>query len=148
MNPTHRIAAVALGIAALTACAAPEHVTTGEALEAIGELNRSGVGEEATTGVIEISTDVTIGDRLESAAEALADFWRSQADCTTVTVAGPLVTIDYGTLADSCVWNGHTYAGVNTIGIVDTTAGALEVEHTWTGFTDGDVQVDGDAQVT
>jgi hypothetical protein len=135
-------------LATLSGCTAPESVTAAEAIEAIRELNRSSLGERATTHVIDISTDVTIGDRSDAAAERLADLWDSQAECTTVTVAENLVTVDYGTLDDACVFQGQTYAGINTVGVLSTDDGALEVGHTYAGFTNGDVRVDGDAQVT
>ena len=132
----------------LSGCGAPRSVTADEALEAIRELNRSSMGERATTHVIDISTDVTLGDRIDAAAERLAEFWDSQADCTTVTVAENLMTVNYGTLDDACVFDGHTYAGVNTVGVMSTTRGALEVEHTYTDFANRDVRVNGAAEVT
>ncbi len=119
-----------------------------EALAALEEVDHSARGEQATSEVIEISTDFTIGDALASAAETIADFWRSQADCTEVSVEGATTTVDYGTLEDACTWQGKTYAGVNTVTIQSTSAGALEVVHGWSGFTDGEVTVDGGALVT
>jgi len=119
-----------------------------EALDTLEAVNQSARGEQATAEVIEVSTDFSIGEALEAYAQAIADFWQSQAPCTTVTVEGNVVTIDYGTLDDTCEWNGHTYAGVNTITVQSTTPGELEVLHGWNGFTNGDVQVDGGAKVT
>lgn len=119
-----------------------------EALDAMAQVNQSARGEQATAEVVEVSTEFTIGAALIDAAQAIGDFWDSQAPCTTVTLDGALVTIDYGTLEDDCVYNQHTYAGVNTVEVVSTTLGTLQVDHTWTGFTNGDVQVDGAAEVT
>ncbi len=119
-----------------------------EALEALEQVDQSARGEQATAEVIEVSTDFTIGEALESAAQAIADFWASQVDCTVVTVDGNDVVIDYGDLDDECVYNGHTYAGVNTITVESTAAGELEVLHDWDGFSNGEVQVDGGATVT
>ncbi|MEZ4239524.1 MAG: hypothetical protein R3F59_25875 [Myxococcota bacterium] len=119
-----------------------------EALDALDQVARSGRGEQATAEPIEISTDFTVGAALQDAAEAVADFWASQAPCTDVTLDGARVTLDYGTLDDDCRWNGHTFAGVNTIEVSSTTPGELAVEHVWDGFTNGDVTVDGDALVT
>jgi hypothetical protein len=111
-------------------------------------VNQSARGEQATSGVVEVSTDFTIGQALEDAAQAVADFWTSQAPCTEVTLAGNVLTVDYGTLDDACRFEGKTYAGVNTTTFVSTTLGSLEVLHDWDGFTDGEVQVDGGATVT
>lgn len=132
----------------LVGCTVSDEMGVLEALDALGQVNRSAEGEQATQGVIEVSTDFTIGGAIEDAATTVADFWNSQLPCTTVTVTGPEVVVDYGTLDDACVWHGRTYAGVNTSEFVSVTLGSLEVDHNWNGFTDGDVVVDGDATVT
>ncbi|MCB9688955.1 MAG: hypothetical protein H6735_28190 [Alphaproteobacteria bacterium] len=136
-----------LALLVLAACD-DEEMGVFEALAALGQVNESARGEQATSEVVEVSTDFTIGDAVIDAAQAIGDFWESQAPCTVVTTDGALVTIDYGTLDDDCVYNHHTYAGVNTVEVVDTTLGSLQVEHTWNGFSNGDVQVDGGAEVT
>jgi hypothetical protein len=129
-------------------CALSDEMGPVEALQTLSEVNRSSQGEQATQDVVEISTDFTIGEALEAAARSIADFWQSQVPCTTVTVDGATTTVDYGTLDDACVYQGRTYAGVNTVTVGSTEPGALEVDHTWTGFTNGDVTVDGAATVT
>lgn len=129
-------------------CVTPSEMTRPEALEALGEVGRSARGAQATSAVIEVSTDFTIGAALEDAAETIADWWASQAPCAQVTLAGNVLTVDYGTLDDDCAWNGRTYAGVNTLTFVSSAPGELEVLHDWSGFTDGVVAVDGGATVT
>lgn len=145
---TFPIPALALLVLPAAGCLETEDMTGLEALQALGEVNQSARGEQATADVIEISTDFTIGEALEAAAQTIAEFWESQAPCTEVTVDGPVTTIDYGTLDDDCTFNGKTFAGVNTITIGSTNPGDLEVEHGWNGFTNGDVTVDGGALVT
>src|SRR5688500_6558491 len=113
-----------------------------EALDALDQVNRSGRGDQATSEVIEVSTDFTIGGALEDAAAIIADFWESQAPCTTVTWSGATTTVDYGTLDDACAFEGRTYAGVNTITVQSTTQGEREVPHDWDTFTEGFVTVD------
>jgi hypothetical protein len=137
-----------LPLALVTGCDAAGEMSGLEALAALGSVDQSARGEQATTEVVEVSTDFTIGDALESAAQAIADFWQSQAPCTEVTLAGNVLTVDYGTLDDACSWNGRTYAGVNSLTFASTTPGELEVLHDWSGFSDGEVTVDGGATVT
>jgi len=139
-----------LGLLSLTGLVACDTtaMTNLEALEALGEANQSSRGEAATGDVIEISTDFTIGDAVAAAAERIADFWATQAPCSEVTVELGKVTVDYGTLDDACTFEGNTYAGVTEAEVVDTSLGSLEVGHTWTGFTNGEVTVDGGALVT
>ncbi len=119
-----------------------------EALEALGEVNRSSRGDQATEAVVEVSTDFTVGGALEAAASTVAEFWETQAPCTDVTLEGAVLTVDYGTLADACTFRGRTYAGVNTVEVRSTSPGSLEVLHDWSAFTDGRVTVDGGATVT
>lgn len=133
---------------ALAACTLDAPMTDLEALDALGQTLRSGQGDAVTADAIEISTDFTLGGAVEEAAQDLAAFWESQADCTTVTVAGSTLTVDYGTLGDTCVWNGKTYAGITAATITSASATDVAVDHVWTGFTDGRVTVEGDAQVT
>jgi hypothetical protein len=147
MNRTAPWLALAALTALSTGCEA-EHMTKVEALDALAQVNQSSRGEAATGEVIEVSTDVTIGDALQSAAERIAAFWESQAPCSEVTLEGAKLTVDYGTLDDACTFDGHTYAGVNTVEVVDTERGSLQVDHDWSGFTNGEVTVDGGATVT
>ncbi len=133
---------------ALSVGCAGDHVTADEAIAALDEMNRSSRGEDATSSVIEVSTDQTIGDRLEDAADTLAAFWEAQAPCTTVTIDGANLTIDYGGLDDPCTYNGSTYAGVTTIGVVGIDADTLDVEHRWDAFANADLRVDGEATVS
>ena len=134
---------IALG----TACQ-PAEMTGAEVLEALAEVGASARGEQATTEPIELSTDFTIGAALDAAADELAAFWESQEPCTDVTWSGTEVTVDYGGLDDTCTYNGNTFGGIAFIDIGSTEASGLQVDHTWTGITNGDVTVDGGATVT
>lgn len=119
-----------------------------EAADALGQSARSANGINATQAPIEVSTDFTIGGGLEQTASQLRELWSTQVPCNQVTVDGNLLTVDWGTLDDGCTWNGHSYAGVTTVAVNRTDAEDLELEHTWIGFRNEDVQVDGGALVT
>ncbi len=137
-----------LPLAALALCGACSDMTNAEVLQALEETRDSARGETATQEPIEISTEFTLGQAVEAAAQELAAFWESQEPCTDVTYSGGKLTIDYGTLDDPCTFRGHTYAGLAEVEITSAEAGAVEVTHTWTGLNNGDVQVDGGAVVT
>lgn len=119
-----------------------------EAKEAMTESFSSSKGEAATDDVIYVSTDFTIGAALADAAEELRAWWASQAPCAEVSVDGATVTVDFGDLSDACTWNGHTYAGLASVTVDSTTGGQLGVHHAWTGFSNGQVTLDGTADVT
>ena len=73
---------------------ADEPMTQTEAEQALVEAQLSQEGEALTSGVIEISTNFTIGGAIEEAAENLRSFAQSQIPCSTVTRAEGQVTID------------------------------------------------------
>lgn len=129
----------------LTACG--DTLTTTEAKEAVSRSVSSAKAEALTTEVVEITTEFTLGEAVEEAAENLRSFLESQIPCSTVTRDGAEVTLDFGTLDDACTWNGETYAGVVSVSVVSVD-GTLEVHHTWEGLTNGELTLDGEATVT
>ena len=125
-----------------------ERMTYREALEAVEQAAISGKGEALTGEIIEISTDFTLGQAAAEAAEELYLWLESQIPCSTVSLADHTVTVDFGDLADACTYNEHTYAGIWEIAIQAAEEGGVVVDHGWTGLTNGDVTLDGTAQVT
>ena len=132
---------------ALFVASCQQHLTYEEALEALEEAAMSGKGEAMTTGIIEVSTEFTMGDAVEAAAQELYDFLVSQIDCSEVSLDGTTVTVDFGTLDDACVYNGYTYAGLWAVTIERNDGDGVEVTHEWTGLTNGDLSLDGGADV-
>lgn len=137
--------AVALALP-LTGCF--ETLTWREASDAMVEAAAAGRVSTFTSGVVEMTTDFTLGQAAEDAAQELADFVQSQIPCSTVTREGTTVTMDFGELGDLCVWNGRTYAGVASVTLDSVEAGWAVVTHAWDGMTDGFVTMDGSATVT
>lgn len=130
----------------LTGCL--ETLTWREAADALDEAVASARVTGFSSGVVEITTDFTLGQAVEDAAEELRGFLESQVPCSTVTREGATVTMDFGTLDDACVWNGRTYAGVASVTLASVEAGRAEVVHEWVGMTDGLFTLDGGATVT
>ncbi len=108
----------------------------------------SAESEQLVTVSVDLSTDFTIGQGLQSAAETLADFARSQVPCSTVTVAEGRVTVDFGELDDDCVYRGETYGGVVSWSVESASADEIQVNHTWTDFHTSKVRLTGSATVT
>ncbi|MCB9665023.1 MAG: hypothetical protein H6732_12990 [Alphaproteobacteria bacterium] len=121
-------------------------VTAREAREAVVEAARSSGYQRVTDTPIELTTTVTLGDRVEAATEALADWWRSQAACAEVTVEGAAVRVDHGVLDDGCTWQGRGWQGVHTLTLTDL-GPPIALEHRWEGFGDDLTTVDGIARV-
>lgn len=140
------ILGILLPMTVLTACR--DRMTYGEALQAMSESATSAKGESMTQEIIEISTDFTIGGAVEDAAQELHDWLASQIECSEVTVDGATVTVDFGTLEDDCTYRDHTYAGLWTITVQSNRDDEVVVDHEWTDLTNGEVTLDGQAQVT
>ncbi|MCB9779755.1 MAG: hypothetical protein H6742_14415 [Alphaproteobacteria bacterium] len=131
----------------LTGCF-DQPLTWAEVQEALRQSQHTARIDAFTGQVVEISTDFTLGQAAQDAAEELRSFLESQVPCSTVTRDGLSVSMDFGTLDDQCVYNGRTYAGVTTITLVEVGEGSAVVQHDWDGMTDGEVVMDGGATVT
>lgn len=132
----------------LLAGCAQDYITVAEATEGLEEVVASTEAISLTYESIEISTSFTIGDAVEDAIVELQSFYESQVPCTTTTLEGTTLTIDYGTLADNCVYNGNTYAGVHAVTLTRNASEGVEVAHAWTDFTNGTITLNGTADVT
>ena len=124
-----------------------EPMTLEEARHALEQSVSSARVESSSSEVVEISTSFTMGAALEEAAEELHDWFVSQMPCSTVTRDGATVTVDFGTLDDACVYDGHTYSGVLTLTVDATDAAELVVTHGWQDMTNGDLTLNGGATV-
>ena len=122
--------------------------TAGEISLALEEAVESAEGEVAVAEIIEINTNFTIGDAVDEAREELRAWVESQVDCSTVTLDGSTITVDFGDLDDACVYNGHTYAGTDAITIERNDTTDVLVSHVFTNLSNGDVTVNGTASVS
>lgn len=140
----------ACGLVALNACllrADSSAMTASEAAEALDEASVSAQASELTSASVDLATHFTIGEAAAQAAQDLSNFIVSQLPCAAITVSGSKLTVDYGAKLGACVYAGHTFSGQETISITPSGAG-VEVDHTWTNFTNGVVSVSGTAVVT
>ena len=123
-------------------------LTAGEALQALEEVSLSSQAIQTANGTIEISTNFTIGQAVEAAAEELQEFIESQLPCAEITLQDAVLTIEYGAFPGNCTYNGRTYSGSHSVEIVSAQLGQLVVFHEWDDLSDGVVVVNGDATVT
>ncbi len=138
-----QIAAIgATALVMVTAACVPQ-MSRQEALEALGEAATATRAQALTNDIIEISTEFTIGQGLENAADELRGAIASQIPCSTVTLSGATLTLDFGGLNDTCFWRGKNWGGVAMIELNSDAPYALTVTHTWDELTNGDVTVTG-----
>ncbi len=140
------IAPLALVLAGPAGCflVTSDDLNNVEMREALDEVVLEGQGQTVENEIVEITTDFTIGAGVAEAAAALRDAIASQIPCSTVTVADNQLTLDFGGLADNCVYNGHTFAGVVTITIAhDAASDKITVDHTYEDLSNGVVTLNG-----
>lgn len=116
--------------------------------EAMAQASKIVGAENAGLGVVTLFPDRTIGERMDDRAEARREFWQSQRPCSTVTIGdADVLVVDFGGLRDDCVFDGRTFAGRDVVRW-RSEDGALDVQHRWMRFTDGERVWNGVATVS
>lgn len=123
-------------------------LTREEAAEAAQEIEVASSAAALTSSSVELSTNFTIGDRVEAAAEELRSFIESQLPCAEVTLEGSTLTTVYGARPGACVYRGQTYSGTHSVSVMRNEMAEVLVHHTWTEFQNQRVAVTGEAMVT
>ncbi|MFO0587121.1 MAG: hypothetical protein U0441_06275 [Polyangiaceae bacterium] len=147
LRPFVAAAFVVLVPAAITGCPDAE-MTTAEAGQALEESGSEAQASAAVNTTIDITTNFTIGQAVEKAADELKTFVQTQLPCAEVTVANHTLTIEYGVNPGNCTYKGQTYTGTHTVTISKDDAGEVVVEHTWDKLQNQRVSVSGTATVT
>lgn len=147
LRPFALAAVAAVVPAALTGCPAPG-LTLEEAGEALDEVGIEAQASALTNGTIEISTNFTIGQAVEAAAEELKTFVETQLPCAEITLQNSTLTIEYGAKPGSCVYRGQTYSGIHSVTVSKNDEGEVAVDHTWDDMKNQTVSVTGKAHVT
>jgi len=132
----------------LSGCPKQGELTSAEAQESLQQASASSQAENLAAASVDISTHFTIGGALENAAAELKTFIASQLPCADVTLEGATLTIEYGVNAGNCSYRGHTFSGSSSLTVSKNAMNEVEVDHVWTGFNNGVVQLDGSAKVT
>jgi hypothetical protein len=123
-------------------------LTSEEAQQALEESSIDAQAAALTSASVEVSTDFTIGQAAEQAAEQIRDFVQSQLPCAEITLQDATLRVEYGARAGGCSFKGHTFAGVHSIHVERNDEQDVEVTHTWEDFNNGRISVSGDATVT
>ncbi len=126
----------------------PDNLTAAETLQALGETAQANQALTFASGTIEISTNFTIGEAVEAAADELRAFIESQLPCAEVNRDGAQLTVEYGALPGDCSFHGQTYSGSHSVEIVSAAAGQLQVHHEWSDLANARLSVSGSADVT
>ncbi|MBW2523749.1 MAG: hypothetical protein JRI23_06215 [Deltaproteobacteria bacterium] len=125
-----------------------EPLTLGEAREALEEASLSNQASMLANGTIEISTNFTIGQAVERAAEEIHDFITTQLPCAEITLIDATLTVEYGAKPGNCTYRGHSYTGTHIMTVAFSDDGAVEIDHEWDDLSNGVLSVSGTANVT
>ena len=123
-------------------------LTVSQARQALDEASVASQAEALTQNEVEISTNFTIGDAVQTAAQNLRDFIASQLPCAAITLNNATLSIEYGANPGNCTYRGQTFSGKTSVTIARNDSGDVEVQHHWDGLSNGKVSVTGDATVT
>ncbi len=139
---------VVLGAIVLSGGCRFDPLTGEEAREALEESSVASQAAALVGASVEVSTDFTIGDAVERAAEQVRDFVQSQLPCAEIELSRATLAIAYGARPGNCTFNGHTFEGTHTITVERNEERDVVVQHQWDGLSNGVIEVSGDATVT
>lgn len=146
---TRPLCVLALALTAPVGCFEFDSASNIEMREALEEVVIANQGEAVENEIIEITTDFTLGEAAQTIANRLRDAIQSQIPCSTITVVDNTVTMDFGGLDDTCVYNGQTFAGVISLEIsYDAGGDKAIVVHDYEDLTNGIVTLNGTKTVT
>jgi hypothetical protein len=148
-NLTRPLCVLALALTTPIGCFDFDSASNVELREALEEVVLAGQGESVENQILEITTDFTLGEAAQTIASKLRDALQSQIPCSTITVVDNTVTMDFGGLDDTCVYNGQTFAGIITLEIsYDAGSNQALVDHTYQDLSNGTVTLNGSKLVT
>ena len=149
MSPRHLLLAVLpLALSGCPRDKEEESLSLAQAQQAVEEATLSSQASTLTSDAVEIATNFTIGQAVETAAAQLRDFIMSQLPCADVTLQNATLTVAYGVKPGNCTYNGHAFSGATSVTISSIADGKVVVEHSWDKLSNGVVSVTGDATVT
>lgn len=132
----------------LSACPREGQLTAAEAQESLQQAADSSQAEGLAAASVDISTNFTIGEAVEKAADELKAFVSSQLPCADLTLSGATLTVEYGVNPGNCVYRGHRFSGSSAVTVSRNETNDVVVDHEWTDFSNGVVELDGTARVT
>lgn len=138
---------LALGLAMTLWGCKEKALTRVEASEALEESQLATQAAELTSGTVEITTNFTIGEAAEAAADELRNFYQQQLPCAEVTLDGRTLTVDYG-VNGSCLYRGQKYLGRHSVTVSRNEDDEVVVDHVWEDLKNDVVRVNGTATVT
>ncbi|MBK7582564.1 MAG: hypothetical protein IPI67_20495 [Myxococcales bacterium] len=125
-----------------------DSLTFAEAQQAVEESTLSSQAESLQAASVEITTNFSIGQAVQNAAQEIQTFVATQMPCADITLADATLTVNYGAKPGNCTYKGHTFKGSHSINVQKNEDAQVLVHHEWTDFSNGNVKLNGTADVT
>jgi hypothetical protein len=137
----------------LTACprnrgSNDEPLTQQEAELALEEASAASEAEALMSANVEISTNFTIGNAVRDAADELGRFIQTQLPCAEVTLEDSTLMVEYGVNAGACEYRGQKFSGSSSVTVERNSEERVIVHHEWNDLSNGNVKLNGSADVT
>jgi hypothetical protein len=117
------------------------------AQQALEESTVASQADALMSDAVEISTHFSVGNAAALAAIELASFIQAQLPCADIQRDGATLSIAYGAQAGDCSYHGHVLSGESSLRIMRNAADEIAVHHEWNDFGDGQVLLNGSADV-
>ncbi len=125
-----------------------ETLSSSQALESVNEASTNNQASQLSSASIDVATKFALGVDAQTALTQIAAYVANELPCASVALWGSELSIQYGANAASCVYDGLTFSGTQTISIDSISDTEVKLDHAWTNLSDGVVQLNGVAQVT
>jgi hypothetical protein len=143
------VSLLSLSLAACAGSSGDQSMSSDEALASVNESSSSAEAATLASASIDLTSRLDLGDAsIALALQSISDFVTTELPCAATSRAGDTLAIDYGANAGSCVFDGLAFSGVQTITLASLTTSSVEMDHTWSNVSDGNVQIGGSAHVT
>jgi hypothetical protein len=123
-------------------------LSEGDAEVALQQSALSAQADTLVSDTVELSTNFTIGQGLENAAEQLKLYLQSQLPCAAIVRERTTLSIMYGEKSGDCSYHGHSVTGEHTIQVMRNADNEVSVHHEWDDLSDGHLSISGNADVT
>jgi hypothetical protein len=121
-------------------------VTGAEFRQALDEVVESGQVQQLENGVIEITTDFTIGDGIEQVRQHIADVLAACGSTHVMAMDDVSIFIDFGEASEPCSFKGRNYSGQVEL-VITRADDSIEVAHTYIDLSNGIHTLNGSQRV-
>jgi hypothetical protein len=114
---------------------------------ALEEAVESGQVQQLENGVIEITTDFTIGDGIEQVRQHIEDVLAACASTHVTSMDDVTIHVDFGPASEPCAYQGKLYSGEVEL-VITHDDDSIDVAHTYRDLSNGTYTLNGTQDVS